>query len=94
MKIFMWLVVYKCIDIAYSLKIVNNTFVIGGKQIYQEALNHPDLRNMYLTLLKGNFNCTTKLEYSLSDFEKIYQSEVDIFDDKIIKDNVEVQCIT
>ena len=82
------------LDIAYSLKIVNNTFVIGGKQIYQEALNHPDLRNMYLTLLKGNFNCTTKLEYSLSDFEKIYQSEVDIFDDKISKDNVEVQFIT
>lgn len=34
-----------------------NTFVIGGGQIYSMALKHQDLRYIYLTKVAGEFDC-------------------------------------
>ena len=38
---------------------VENVFVIGGAQLYQEALNHPLCQKLHVTHLKGDFNCDT-----------------------------------
>jgi len=36
---------------------VNKVFVIGGASIYAQAINHPDCEMIYLTEVKGEFNC-------------------------------------
>lgn len=36
---------------------VENIFVIGGAQIYQEAINHPMCQKLFLTHVKGDFAC-------------------------------------
>lgn len=38
---------------------VESTFVVGGAQIIQDALEHPDLRYVYLTRVEGRFGCDT-----------------------------------
>ena len=34
-----------------------NTFVIGGEQLYNEAINHPECNNIYMTRIYKNFDC-------------------------------------
>jgi dihydrofolate reductase len=36
---------------------VDNIFVIGGGEIYRIALEHPELRYIYITRVNGEFNC-------------------------------------
>ncbi len=36
---------------------IENIFIIGGAQVYQEAINHPMCQKLYLTHVKGDFNC-------------------------------------
>ncbi len=38
---------------------VDKVFVIGGSQIYTQALNHPMCETLYVTELKGDFGCDT-----------------------------------
>jgi len=38
---------------------IDDIFVIGGAQLYQEAVVHPNCRAIFLTLIKGNFDCDT-----------------------------------
>ena len=38
---------------------VANVFVIGGGQLYQEAVKHPGCQRLYVTHLKGGFGCDT-----------------------------------
>jgi len=38
---------------------VATTFVVGGAQIYREALAHAALRSVYLTRVEGRFGCDT-----------------------------------
>ena len=40
---------------------VKNIFVIGGGQIYAEALRHPDCARLFLTDVDGEFPCDTFL---------------------------------
>lgn len=40
-----------------SIHAVHNCFIIGGAQIYGEALQHQRLRTIYLTRLNQSFHC-------------------------------------
>lgn len=82
------------LDMAYSLKVVNNIFVIGGKKVYEEALTHPDLRHLYSTKLMNDYKCDTQINYSNSNFEIIYESDTNLYLDKKLDDEVELQFIT
>jgi len=49
----------EALKIATSLPNLNNTFVIGGKQVYEEAVKRGDWDLMYLTYITTNFECDT-----------------------------------
>jgi dihydrofolate reductase / thymidylate synthase len=57
--------VFKSFDEALScIKIsecdnMKNTFVIGGSQLYNEAITHSDCDKIYLTKIYNNFDCDT-----------------------------------
>tara|TARA_Y100001980_G_C14550738_1_gene333484 strand:- start:1 stop:1437 length:1437 start_codon:yes stop_codon:yes gene_type:complete len=36
---------------------IKNTFVIGGEQLYNEAIHYPDCNNIYITKIYKNFDC-------------------------------------
>jgi dihydrofolate reductase / thymidylate synthase len=64
------------IDCIHSSDCNKKTFVIGGTQLYQEAINHPDCQTIHLTKIYKKYNCdrffpkipyTFKL-YTVSDF--------------------------
>ena len=40
---------------------VETTFVIGGAEILREAINHRDLRWVYLTRVEGHFQCEVEI---------------------------------
>ena len=40
---------------------VATTFVVGGAQILQDALDHAELRHVYLTRVDGTFGCDTHI---------------------------------
>ncbi|MBI2463818.1 dihydrofolate reductase [Candidatus Peregrinibacteria bacterium] len=56
-------------------KTVEKIFIIGGAQIFKEALSHPDLSGIYMTKIHKTFECDTFLEKNKSenDFEKKFR---------------------
>jgi len=40
---------------------IDSVFVVGGAEIYRQALEHPALRYVYLTRVEGRFGCDTHL---------------------------------
>ena len=45
-----------CID-NYEDEGLKNTFVIGGSQLYNEAILHPDCRNLFITKIYKQYDC-------------------------------------
>lgn len=45
------------LDFLFRNENVNNIFVIGGGELYREAVFHPACSTIFLTTVKGNFNC-------------------------------------
>jgi len=37
----------------------SNIFVIGGAEVYAEAIDHPGCKDMYLTRVQGEYECDT-----------------------------------
>ncbi len=54
---------------------VEKIFVIGGQEVFQEALKHRDCQRIYLTQILSDFQCDTFFPQNLSDFEKIHESD-------------------
>jgi dihydrofolate reductase len=50
-------VVVRSLDDAIEIGGVHATFVIGGADLYREAIVHPALRWVYLTRIAGRFDC-------------------------------------
>lgn len=51
-------------------------FVIGGAQIFAEAISRPDCEKMYLTEIDGTFDCDTFFpEFDEETFKKVSASE-------------------
>ena len=52
-------------------------FVIGGAQIFAEAIKHPDCQKIYLTEIDAEFDCDTFFpKFDKNIFKKISESEV------------------
>jgi len=49
----------------------SRAFVIGGSEIYKEALDHPQCEDMYITRVRGEFECDT----FFPPFEKIFYED-------------------
>lgn len=45
------------LNISYNIKNVHRVFVIGGSDIYKEAVIHKDCKNIYLTQIKEDIEC-------------------------------------
>lgn len=53
---------------------VEGAFVIGGAQVYAEALNHPGCEKVYLTRISKSFGCDTFFPKELPGFKRISES--------------------
>lgn len=70
----------RSVDEALKLAAQNNTeeiFVIGGAQIYAQALGHAACQKIYLTKIEGAFNCDAFFPpFDTNLFRKETQSEI------------------
>jgi dihydrofolate reductase/thymidylate synthase len=48
----------------------HNLFVIGGGEIYKEAIRHPNCEGMYITRVRGDYECDTFFPEYESLFDK------------------------
>ncbi|MCB9757745.1 MAG: dihydrofolate reductase [Candidatus Omnitrophica bacterium] len=55
---------------------VGEVFVIGGAQIFAEAVNHPACEKIYVTRIEREFVCDTFFPDVLQQFTQVGQSEV------------------
>ncbi len=46
---------------AVAIDVVENIFVVGGAELFREALAHPQLRWVYLTRVDGSYQCDTRI---------------------------------
>ena len=51
--------------------IIENVFVIGGQQVYEETLKYKECQRLYLTCVHGKFNCDTFFPEFGDQFEKV-----------------------
>ena len=51
----------RSLDEAIAVDVVAGMFVMGGAEIYREALAHPSLRWVYLTRVQGHYACEIKI---------------------------------
>ena len=56
-------------------------FVIGGGQLYTEALAHPDLDTVYVTQIFRTFDCDTQFPEYKSAFKCFYASNIRVLPD-------------
>ena len=54
--------------------VVESIFVIGGGEIFKEAINQPACQKIYLTKIEHNFQCDTFLWDFTNDYQKVAQS--------------------
>lgn len=47
------------LEYCYSRSDIDDVFIIGGAQLYQEAVQRPDCEAIFLTLIDGEYNCDT-----------------------------------
>ena len=59
-----------------------DVFVIGGEQVYKEALKHPDLRWVYVTHIEKDFKCNK--HFILNDCFRVID-----FSDKMMNNGLE-----
>jgi dihydrofolate reductase len=74
------------LNISYNIKDVHNVFVIGGSEIYKEAIIHKDCENIYLTQIKENIECDTFFPIDLLTNYNKNILEADIIDNNISYD--------
>jgi len=54
--------------------IIETVFVIGGQQVYEETLKHDECQNLYVTRIKGSFNCDAFFPDFEKNFDKVDSS--------------------
>ncbi len=57
---------------------IEKTFILGGGQVFNEAISHPDLTGIYLTKVHAQYDCDTffpKISESFSNVKKIGSDE-------------------
>jgi dihydrofolate reductase/thymidylate synthase len=64
-------------------KTTENTFIVGGGQIYKDALEMPECRLVYLTLIQNEFPCDTFFSSVILDTAKFaLQKPIDLYEMK------------
>ena len=58
-----------------STSIIENIFVIGGAQIYAQAINHPLCQKIYVTHVQGDYSCDAFFPPISREFFPISASE-------------------
>ena len=61
-------------QLSAMISAVENIFVIGGAQIFAEALRHPGCRKIYVTQISKKFDCDTFFPPLDSSWKRIFQS--------------------
>ena len=56
-------------------------FVIGGGQLYKEALVHPELNTVHVTQIFRTFDCDTQFPEYKSAFKCVYASNIRVLPD-------------
>ena len=54
--------------------LIETVFVIGGAQVYQEAIKHPRCRKIYVTQIQSEFECETFFPPIPPRFKQVSQS--------------------
>lgn len=62
----------EALNMCHNLSDIENIFVIGGAQIYNEALHKQNLRYIYMTKINHDFNCDTFIFFDDS-INKMYE---------------------
>ena len=57
-----------------KLKSVGAVFVIGGAQVFQTAIHHPNCRKLYITQIQKRFECDTFFSDFSQNYKKILTS--------------------
>ena len=57
-------------------KIAENIFVIGGAQVFQEALRHPRCQKIYLTRILYTFSCDVSCPFLTIGFQRTFSSSL------------------
>ena len=65
----------EALDYCYANASVEKVFVIGGGQVYKEALFHPDCSELLVTLVGGVFECDSSMEFYLENYVMSDQSQ-------------------
>lgn len=76
----------KALNISYNIKDVHEVFVIGGSELYKEAIIHKDCKNIYLTEIKENIECDTFFPIELLQNYNKNILETNIIDNNVIYD--------
>lgn len=58
-----------------GLKNLNQVFVIGGGEIFSEAIHAPSCRTLYITKIDKDYHCDTHFPRDLSGFTRINPAE-------------------
>jgi dihydrofolate reductase len=74
------------LNISYNIENIHNVFVIGGSEIYKEAIIHKDCENIYLTQIKENIDCDTFFPIDVLQNYNKNILETDIIDNNISYD--------
>jgi dihydrofolate reductase len=74
------------LNISYNIKDVHNVFVIGGSEIYKEAIKHKDCENIYLTQIKDDIECDTFFPLDLLTNYNKTVLDTDIIDNNVTYD--------
>lgn len=54
---------------------IEQVFIIGGAEIYKEALKHQDLHYLYITTIESEFGCDTFFPDCLNEFSLLKASD-------------------
>ena len=59
-------------------------FVIGGLQLYKEAVYHPDCTEIFVSFIKGVHKCDTVATFMVRIFENFQGRKIETYDDCVI----------
>jgi dihydrofolate reductase len=65
----------KALELAEAESAVDQTFVIGGAQIYETAIDDPNVDKIYLTEVYGSFDCDKFFPEYEDDFKVVSKSD-------------------
>jgi len=63
------------LEISAHVANIDNVFLIGGAQLYEEGLHHPLCQRLYITRVQGNFDCDRAFPHFDIDYALHSRSE-------------------